>query len=589
MNRRLIISAVIAVMALMVAIGPVGADHKVSTNTMTARPAAEAEVIQDGGFELGSPNPYWTESSQVWPGLLVPDAIGANSGTWYAWMGGADGNSEVSVLSQTVTIQNGGSPATLSFYFSCNSDSPGDGDVFQARIDGNPVYTYSNCSILNWTLVTVSVDAYADGGQHIVSFYATDNQGDNSNWFVDDVSLVDTASLVYGVTCDGSDDLQITITAGDGPFNITGTGAGLPLNGVGTGVHTLPGPGPWSSVTITETTGNTESVDTGGWDCSGNVFLNANAACQGDGSLLLNIVTGDGPFNITGTGGGLPLNGVGIGQYSLTGGTWTGVTVAETTGDMQSTNLGDYICGVDLVVGATCNADDLVVTITSGDGLFEIAATAGPGLPQTVAEGVHTIPGPGPWTGVTVTEQTGDMQVANLGDIDCFSALDLAATAACVGDDMQIVISAGDFPFFIEGTGTGLPVYNQGIGVYTFTGPGTWTNVSVNEHLADQEIINFGDVTCPAPPPLNPPGIPVPNKGLIQIGTWQAQPAYMSPGGEIIPGIVLPNDADGNGFDTYVVTGASTVDGRKWYSVFLGSANWGWVPADMVTPLTALP
>lgn len=98
----------------------------------------------------------------------------------------------------------------------------------------------------------------------------------------------------------------------------------------------------------------------------------------------------------------------------------------------------------------------------------------------------------------------------------------------------------------------------------------------------------FGEVLVDAPPPAVP-GIPVPNKGLIQIGTWQAQPAYGSAGGEAVPGIVLPADADGNGFDTYVVTGSAVVDGETWYSLFLGSATWVWVPATNVTPLTELP
>ncbi len=72
------------------------------------------------------------------------------------------------------------------------------------------------------------------------------------------------------------------------------------------------------------------------------------------------------------------------------------------------------------------------------------------------------------------------------------------------------------------------------------------------------------------------------------------QPAYASPGGDTARDnagndIVVPADADGNGFDTYVVTGVKVVDGRTWVSIFLGSGNWGWVPLDRVTPITVLP
>lgn len=80
------------------------------------------------------------------------------------------------------------------------------------------------------------------------------------------------------------------------------------------------------------------------------VALSASAELDGD-NLVVTITAGDGPFNITGTGPGLPLSGVAAGVHTLTGpGTWTGVTVTETTGDEESENLGDYILYGDMIL-----------------------------------------------------------------------------------------------------------------------------------------------------------------------------------------------------------------------------------------------
>lgn len=96
----------------------------------------------------------------------------------------------------------------------------------------------------------------------------------------------------------------------------------------------------------------------------------------------------------------------------------------------------------------------------------------------------------------------------------------------------------------------------------------------------------------PPPPPVVLPGLTVPNEGVIQISTAQAQPAYAEPGGEIVQDggeVWLPADYDGNGFDTYTVTSVVLVDGKVWVSFFLGSQTFVWVPLSGVTPLTLLP
>jgi hypothetical protein len=150
-------------------------------------------------------------------------------------------------------------------------------------------------------------------------------------------------NLVASAVCNGNN-LRVTITAGDGPFNLTGAGNGLPANNVGIGTTTLSGPGAWTGVTVIETTGNTQSVALGNFNCAAATNpLAATAACSSN-NLQVNITSGDAPFNITGSGNGFPNNGVGIGTTFYGGpGSWT-VSVRETTGNLQILNLGGFTC-----------------------------------------------------------------------------------------------------------------------------------------------------------------------------------------------------------------------------------------------------
>ncbi len=140
------------------------------------------------------------------------------------------------------------------------------------------------------------------------------------------------------------------------------------------------------------------------------------------------------------------------------------------------------------------------------------------------------------------------------------------------------------------------------VAVYTVAGPGTWTGLQF-EYLTGSGWLPSGfytispnTVTCLAspPPPLAPsPGLAVPNEGMIQIGASQQQAAYDAPGGEVAEDsagnpIGLPADAEGSGFDTYVVTDIQVAGGNVWLGIFMGSSTWGWVPYDGVTPMTNL-
>lgn len=171
---------------------------------------------------------------------------------------------------------------------------------------------------------------------------------------------------------------------------------------------------------------------------------------------------------------------------------------------------------------------------------------------------------------------------------DNFVSTALSATASCNGDNLAVTISTGDGPFNITGTGTGLPQSGVAIGTTSLTGPGSWTGVTVTETTGDLESVVLGAYTCPTTV-IVIAGIPVPHLGVVMIDSGHAQAAFQEPGGDAISGVVLPADFDGNGFDTYVVADIVYLGGEYWLGLFLGSANWGYVPLDNVTVLTDLP
>ncbi|MEI2688243.1 MAG: choice-of-anchor J domain-containing protein [Anaerolineae bacterium] len=160
--------------------------------------SATADVVQDGSFEAGTPNPFWTEASTNF-GTPLCDAPGCGTGTgtgpltggWWAWFGGIAAY-EASSVSQSVTIPSGG-PATLSFWveqFVCSGSAS---DYLEVNIDGTQLWQTTGadaaCGVLGYRQVTLDVSAYADGGAHTLEFNSEVFGSGTTNFFVDDVML----------------------------------------------------------------------------------------------------------------------------------------------------------------------------------------------------------------------------------------------------------------------------------------------------------------------------------------------------------------------------------------------------------------
>lgn len=156
-------------------------------------------IVADGGFEAGTPNPFWSEGSANFGtplcsifGCGTGGGSGPANGDWWVWLGGIGGVYETGFVSQTVTIPSGST--ALSFYLEqpiCDSAD----DYMAVLMDGALLYLIDGssplCGQLGYMLQTIDVSAYADGGEHTLLFGSEtfSTNGGVSSFFVDDVMI----------------------------------------------------------------------------------------------------------------------------------------------------------------------------------------------------------------------------------------------------------------------------------------------------------------------------------------------------------------------------------------------------------------
>ena len=164
-------------------------------------------LVQDPSFEAGTTNPFWTATSTNY-GTPLCDTAGCGTGGGtaaprtgliWAWFGGCGSTCtlpEVASLQQTIVIPSSPS-ATLELYLWIGAAS-GDGtDYFKVMMDGNVVFTAleNNPTYAGgYTLVSVNVSSYANGGSHVLRLEGAQNTATATNFNVDDVSLTTGAA-----------------------------------------------------------------------------------------------------------------------------------------------------------------------------------------------------------------------------------------------------------------------------------------------------------------------------------------------------------------------------------------------------------
>lgn len=191
----------------------------------TASPPLDS-IVADPGFEAGTPNPVWSESSTNFSSPLCTAAscgtgtgTGPHEGSWWAWFGGISGVLEEATLTQRVSIPAGLS-ATLEFWFEapvCSTEG-----FVEARINNVQVFSANeasgDCGVLGYTKKTVDVSSFLGADDVPLEIHGVTQPGTGvTNFFVDDVVITVVVGLQFFI---GEALLPRRATPPSGPVSI---------------------------------------------------------------------------------------------------------------------------------------------------------------------------------------------------------------------------------------------------------------------------------------------------------------------------------------------------------------------------------
>lgn len=174
--------------------------------------------LQDGGFESGMQNPYWTDISKQWESNIYQqdEVTQALAGDWFVWFSGIEGLTENASLAQTAVFPSQGE-AVLKFWLMMFSDPTGilESGTLNVKIDNETVFTSSekDADIYpDWKEIAVDVSKFADGESHTLTFGADFPLGAITSFLIDDVSL-------EGKKTTGGEGLKFDVNS-DGKVNL---------------------------------------------------------------------------------------------------------------------------------------------------------------------------------------------------------------------------------------------------------------------------------------------------------------------------------------------------------------------------------
>ena len=202
--------------------------------TLPVPPVPGSNALPEGGFEGGTPNPAWAETSTNFGTPLCNDTCGipdgANTGEWYAWFGGVAAL-ETASLQQDFLIQS--TDEELTFARQINACDSAD-DFVRLMFDGVTVWEADgaspDCGESAYSTETIDLGSapggpWNDDAVHAIRFESSIfvTNGGWSNFFVDDVSILRGGTPPQPSVC---------TFQGGSSFTIGGTVSGLAGSGL---------------------------------------------------------------------------------------------------------------------------------------------------------------------------------------------------------------------------------------------------------------------------------------------------------------------------------------------------------------------
>ena len=163
--------------------------------------AATSNLVLNPGFESGSSG--WTMSSTGNYVVIYTDGAHAHSGNGYAWIGGDASSTDT--ISQDVTIASDVQQAYVQFWYeiATQETSTTAADTMQVTVTDlssgatSTLASFSNLNATTGWAQSGQLDVTPYRGRTVrLSFSGTSNTSLNTNFFIDDVSLVAVASSV---------------------------------------------------------------------------------------------------------------------------------------------------------------------------------------------------------------------------------------------------------------------------------------------------------------------------------------------------------------------------------------------------------
>ena len=178
-------------------------------------------VLEDPGFEGGTPNAVWDENSLVFDSPICDAACtedpGAEplDGDWWLWFGGLE-EPEIASVSQVFSLT--ADVAELQFSFSINAAAGGGEDIVQVHIDETEVFMATDAEAEDfdgYTAVTIDISDFADGEDHTLTFSGDLTGVGLTNFFIDNTAVSGCDDSDTGTdTGTGTGDTGADTTAG---------------------------------------------------------------------------------------------------------------------------------------------------------------------------------------------------------------------------------------------------------------------------------------------------------------------------------------------------------------------------------------